>query len=155
MHLLAVCRHADIAKRHVLADRSRVAPEILKDYTVQLIQLADIVLTYIASVEQHRALGRVVQTRQQLDQRCFSGAVQTDEHNRLSRLDSEVDLLKHIPLGAGIAERNTAKLYAVSAVALRLYRLRQTRYKSGLFVHKIYHIVDKQRSLIDSRRRCD
>ena len=148
MHLLAVCRYADIAKRHVLADRSRVAPEILKDYTVQLIQLADIVLTYIASVEQHRALGRVVQTRQQLDQRCFSGAVQTDEHNRLSRLYSQVNLLKHIPLGAGIAD-------AVSAVALRLYRLRQTRYKSGLFIHKIYHIVDKQRSLIDSRRRCD
>jgi len=68
-------------------------------------------------VEQDFPLGRVVQARQQFDERGLARPVRADQRDLLPGLDAQIDAAQGVLVVAGVAERDVPKLDAQADVA--------------------------------------
>ena len=75
---------------HVLADRQLVAGVILEQHADAAAQRFRIELAQIGAADPHRALRRIVEAQQQLDERALAGAVLADERDQLAAADVQV-----------------------------------------------------------------
>ena len=109
-----IVERVHLAEPDVLPHGELVAHEVLEDDAEALVQAGQVVLAQVHAVEQHLPLRRVVQPREQLDQRRLAGAVQADQRDALAGLDVQVDVAQHIDVGAGVAERDVPELDALA-----------------------------------------
>src|SRR4030095_12213180 len=74
----------DLAEPDIFADRQMIAHEILKDHADLLPKVEWIELANVRTVNQDRALGRVVEPAQELDQSCLARAVMSHQRDLLA-----------------------------------------------------------------------
>ena len=67
------------------ASRQVVADEVLEDHTDVAAKAIEVVVAQLVAIQQDPAFVRVVQPRQQLDQRRLAGAVLADERDDFAR----------------------------------------------------------------------
>ena len=145
----------DAAKGDVVLGAFGVLAEILEDDSVEFVQRLQIVLADVSAVEQDRALGGIVQARDQLDERGLARTVEANECDGRSRFDRQIDMVDDVVIGAGVAEADVAQFDRVPTVILR----RRGGVEDGLYglllVHEQDHVIDEQRALIDGRGDAD
>ena len=103
----------DAAERDVLAHEELVLVEVLEDDADAAAQLVRVPVAQIAPVEQHAALGRVVEAREQLDERRLAGAVLADEREALAPRHEEIDAAQRPAFGVGVAEADVLEANAL------------------------------------------
>src|SRR6266550_7390456 len=84
----------------ILANRSREELRILGDETDTLAQPVEIDLGAIYSIVENLPLFGLIETDQQLYQRCFAGAGRTYERDRLAAIHAERDIGERRGVGA-------------------------------------------------------
>ena len=67
-------------------------------------------VAHVVAVDEHRALGRVVEAREQPGDRRLAAAGAADERDRLARRQVQVEVLEHRP-GLAVAEGDVAQLH--------------------------------------------
>ena len=75
-------------------------------------QVFEIVFAQVDAVEQDLAFGRIVEARDQLDDRRLALAVFADQRHALSGAQREIEVLEDPPRRPGIGKRNVAKFEA-------------------------------------------
>ena len=100
----AVSRLGDQPDLDVLRRREGVAHEILQDQGDAAAQIVEREGAQVDAVDRDAPLGRIVEPRQELDDRGLAGAVLADERHHLPGPDREVEAADRPALGLGIAE---------------------------------------------------
>ena len=77
-------------------------------------QREEVVVAQVVSVEQDAAFVRVVETRQQLDQRRLAGAVLADQRQHFAGVQREVQVAHRPALGARIAKADVLEREALA-----------------------------------------
>ena len=88
-------RRVEATVAQVVGDRSGEQDRILQHDRDLLAQRADAVLADVDAVDRQAAAGRVVEPRNQTDERRLAGAGQADQRNHLARLGGERDVVQH------------------------------------------------------------
>ncbi len=114
---LAIVAGLDPADGDVLAGGQVVAHEVLEDDADVAAQRGEVVIAQVAAVEQDPALVRVVEPRQELDQRRLAGAVLADQRQHLAGPQLEGEVAHRPALGPRVAE---ADVFEDEALADRL-----------------------------------
>ena len=89
-HALVVWRTVRPAHHHVVADRQLVVRVVLEQHADPAAQILRIDVLEIDAADPHGAADRIVEAKQQLDQRALPGAVFTDERDQLAAANVEV-----------------------------------------------------------------
>ena len=105
-------------------------------YSEHGVEILRVVFADVVSVKKYSSLGRVVQSRQQLNERSFSGSVKSDKHAGVPRLKSEADVVYYLALRSGIGKGNVVEHDGMSGMMLHLARFFEKRNYSALFVHE-------------------
>jgi len=90
-----VAHDLDRAETDVVADGEVVVDEVLEDRREAAAPAADRVLGKVAPVDGDPPALRLVEPREELDERRLAGAVQPDDRERASGLDRQVELAQH------------------------------------------------------------
>ena len=123
-YFAVILQAGDISDGNVFTQRKAVFAEILKQYAEAPAQLRRVILTGICTVKQDIALGRLIETQQQLNDRGFSRSVEPHKSDRLSRRNREIAVFKHIGIAAGVPEGYIPEL---DLRHLRLWKLAALR----------------------------
>ena len=89
-------RRVGAAEGDVLADRGGEQEALLRHDAELPAQRAHLHVAQVVAVDADRALGRVVEARQQLHERRLAGARVADERDGLAGGDAEVDAVQHL-----------------------------------------------------------
>ena len=107
------------AETDITFNRAAEQECLLRDHAEARPQVLAIQLAYVEAVDEDRALGGVVEPRDQVDERRRAAAGGADDRHRLARLGDERNVAQHGILGARIAELHAAELHAPAALANR------------------------------------
>ena len=94
----------DTPNRNVFTCRHLVAHEVLKNDANLMIKVFQVILVQIDTIEQNLSFGRIVQARQQLDDRCLALAVLSNQSDPLSWMKMKIQVLDHHPHASRIPE---------------------------------------------------
>ena len=142
----------DAAHFDVFARRHFVAHEVLKDDSDLGMQVGEIVLPQVHSIQQNPAFGGVVKPRDQFHDCGFSLAVLANQRHPLAGLQREIKTVKNAPAGARIRKRDILKLEPAQNRPPRAHA-------AGLRLHRRFHgekrqqVCEEQRLVRDSRGR--
>jgi hypothetical protein len=100
----------------VVRDRVREQERVVVDDRDLPPQRGEVDPAQVGAVDPHAALRRVVEARQQLDQRGLARAGRADERHRGARLDHEVDVVEDLLGLLGVAERDVVELHPAAAL---------------------------------------
>ena len=89
-------RRVEPAVAQVVGDRAGEQHRILEHDGDALAQRSDAVLAHVDAVDQHASGRRVVEARNQADQRRLAGAREADERDHLARPGLEGDVVQHV-----------------------------------------------------------
>ena len=94
----------DTPNRNVFTCRHFVAHEVLKNDANLMIKVFQVILVQIDTIEQNLSFGRIVQARQQLDDRCLALAVLSNQSDPLPWVKMKIQVLDHHPHASWIPE---------------------------------------------------
>ena len=97
-----------LADADVLGRGQVVAHVVLEDDADLVAQASSVVFAQVGAIEQDPALGRVVEPRQELDERRLAGAVLADQRDLLAGRERKAQIAHCPALGAGIAKADVA-----------------------------------------------
>ena len=83
----------ELSVRNVVADRAGEEEVVLRHHTPLCAQAVDGDVRQAVAVDADRSRGNVVETADQIDDRCLSGAGRADECDRLARSRCKADIL--------------------------------------------------------------
>ena len=110
----AIVARLDAADGDVVGGGQVIAHEVLEDDADVGAQREEVVFAQVVAVEQDAALVRVVEPREQLDQRGLAGAVLADQREDLAGAQVERQPAHRPALGAGIAKADVLEREALS-----------------------------------------
>jgi hypothetical protein len=93
-----------LAEAEVAGDRAREQEGLLRDQADPIPEVLALDVADVDAVDVERALGDVVEARDQVDERALAAAGAADDRGRPARRDVERDVVQDRVLGAGIAE---------------------------------------------------
>ena len=96
----------DASDGDVVAGRQVVADEVLEDHADVAAKAVEVVVAQVVAIEQNPAFVRVVQPRQQLDQRRLAGAILADERDDFAAAKGEGQMPHRPALRARVNEAN-------------------------------------------------
>ena len=101
-------------------------------------KLCQRIVAYIRPVDEHFAAGRVVKTRNKLQQRTLAGTGRSRHSHRHARRNAERDAVEHVGLAATVPERNVAELDGTAANDCRsARRVLQRRLRTKHLQHTV------------------
>ncbi len=127
-----------------------IAHEVLEDDADVGAQREQVVFAQVVPVEQDAALVRIVEAREQLDQRGLAGAVLADQREDFSGVQLEGQIAHRPALGAGIAEADVLEREAALDRHRERPRIRR-RHDLGLDLEERKQIVEVERLARDLR----
>ena len=115
------------------------------------------------TVEIDRTLGRIIKAGEQLDERCLTRTVQTDEYASITRFKGQIDVVQDIAVHAGITETDVVENDGMTGMPCDIKRfclilgclVGQPGNDRALFVHEHDQVINEQRTLIDRCGGCD
>ena len=110
-----------VARTNVLADQQLVAGEVLEDHADALAQCLLLPFAKVEAVEKNTTPLRGIEPGQQLDERRLARAVLTDQGQRLTGPDVQVDTLKRRSRCARICKGDTFESNAVLGHRTRFF----------------------------------
>jgi hypothetical protein len=127
-----------------------IAHEVLEDDADIGAQREEIVFPQVVAIEQDPAFVRIVEAREQLDERGLAGAVLADQREDLSGPKLEIQPADRPALGAGIAESDVFESEAPGERHRERPRIRR-RNDLGLDLEEREEIVEVERLPRDLR----
>ncbi len=91
----ALARNRRVAERDVVVDRPGEDVEILQHHADAAAQVAGVDVVQVDAVEEDLAVGEIVETPQQPDERALAGAGRTDDREFLAGTDVERYVAQH------------------------------------------------------------
>lgn len=85
----------DAADGYILARRHLVAHKVLKNNADLPVEVFQVVLTKIDSIQQHLPLDGIVKPGEQLDDSCFPFAIFSDQRDSLARVQMKVQSVQN------------------------------------------------------------
>src|SRR5215472_18725256 len=92
---------------NILPERERIAYEILKYHGNLPLPSRRLESDQVCTVNQDAALGGIVQPGEQLDQRCFPRAIESDQSRRPAGRDDQIQVAQHVMVCSRIAKAHS------------------------------------------------
>ncbi len=132
---------ARVAVADVFRDAGREEDRLLEDQADLVTQRGQLELADVTAIDEHAPRDRIVETRDESDQRALAGSRRPDDPDALARFDPQIDVAEHLP--APVRQADAVK-DDLACEARRVDRLRQISHRR-LEIQHLHHSLGRRR----------